>query len=233
MYDIEALEKKWKKYKKNKNRVYYYMSIVFLSITLIFLVNIEINMNSFNKYIQSLSSSTDMIEDLSKQKFLLNSSLKRIEVSKRDEMKIDQIKKIKKEDILVDIPILDDIPIVGLLEKKEEIKRKKIHLDIFETSSITAYKDVENRFYQTHEIDDSLFLAKSYYKKNNYKKAEYWALQTNKLDKNLEESLLIFVKSKVKLGYKNKAIEILMSYIKKTNSEDAKKLLYRINNNKF
>jgi len=37
-------------------------------------------------------------------------------------------------------------------------------------------------------VDDSLFLASNYYKKGAYKKAVYWALQTNKIDKNIEET---------------------------------------------
>ena len=66
-----------------------------------------------------------------------------------------------------------------------------------------------------------------------YKKSEYWALETNKLDEDSEESLFIFVKSKVKLGRKNEAVTILTDYIKMTNSQEGKKLLYQIENNKL
>jgi tetratricopeptide (TPR) repeat protein len=102
-----------------------------------------------------------------------------------------------------------------------------------ETSSVTAYKDVEKRFSQSHDIDDALFLARSYYKKGNYKKAEHWALETNKVDPNMEESILIFVKSKIKLGRKNEAISILKSYLKRSNSQEAINLLHHIENNKI
>ena len=54
----------------------------------------------------------------------------------------------------------------------------------------------------------------------------------NKLDANLEESLFIFVQSKVKLGYLPESIAILKNYIRKSNSEEAKKLLNKIENNK-
>ncbi len=133
--------------------------------------------------------------------------------------------------ILVDIPILD-----GRQEERSNASgnvRKKIHLDIIKTTNVTAYKDVEKRFKQSHDVDDSLFLARSYYKKGNYKKSEYWALETNKVDSNIEESMLIFVKSKMKLGRKNEAKNILTTYIRKSNSPEAKKLLYRIENGKF
>ena len=103
-----------------------------------------------------------------------------------------------------------------------------MHLNIVETSSVSAYKDVAKRFKQTHDTDDSLFLARSYYRKGNYKKAEYWSLQTNKINRNIEESWLIFAKSKVKLGRKNEAIDILTKYIKKSNSAEGKSLLNKI-----
>ena len=132
-------------------------------------------------------------------------------------------------DSLVDIPILD-------VDEEEKIistdskSRKKIHLDIVETSSITAYEDVEKRFLQSRDIDDALFLAKSYYKRSNYEKAAYWALEVNKLDQNLEESVLIFVESKVRLGQKNEAILLLKNYLKKSHSEAGNILLGKIEN---
>ena len=123
--------------------------------------------------------------------------------------------------------IVEDIPIPENVKTIKEPK-VKMHLNIIETTSLSAYKDVAKRFNQSHDTDDSLFLAKSYYRKGNYKKAEYWALQTNKVNENIEESWLIFAKSKVKLGRKNEAIRILTVYIKKSNSVEAKSLLDKI-----
>jgi tetratricopeptide (TPR) repeat protein len=141
-------------------------------------------------------------------------------------------KNVKKPvNILVDVPLLDDTNDPVYEEISED--RPKVALDIVESTSVTAYKDVERRFLQSHEIDDALFLARSYYKRGDYKKAEYWALETNKLDENSEESLFIFVKSKVKLGRRNEAVKILSDYIKMTNSQEGKKLLYMIENNKL
>jgi hypothetical protein len=73
-----------------------------------------------------------------------------------------------------------------------EKPRKKMHLDIIQTTSAGAYKDVANRFKDTSDTDDSLFLARTYFDKGNNKKAIYWALQTNKINPNIEESWLIF-----------------------------------------
>ncbi len=135
----------------------------------------------------------------------------------------------KTSDMLVDIPILD------IKEKSEVVddNRKKVHLNIIETSSVSAYEDVEKRFHQSHDIDDALFLARSYYKKGNYDKSESWAYEVNKIDNNLEEGLLIFIKSKFKLKRKNDALSILNNYLKKSNSVEAKNLLNKIENNEL
>ncbi len=137
----------------------------------------------------------------------------------------------QSSNVLVDIPLLDDTQ--EPMDTELPQGRKKVHLEIIESTSVKAYKDVEDRFYQSEDINDALFLAKSYYRNGNYKKSEYWALQANRLDETIEESLLIFVKSKVKLGSKNEAISILTSYLKKSNSREAKKLLYQIENDKL
>jgi len=109
--------------------------------------------------------------------------------------------------------------------------RKKMHLNIVESSSVSAYKDVERRFYQSHDTDDSLFLAKSYFRKGNYNKSEFWALQTNKVNSNIEESWLIFAKSKVELGRTNEAIRILTNYVKRSHSSAANNLLNALKKN--
>jgi len=143
------------------------------------------------------------------------------------------------------LPVIKDIPILEdnkrVLSQKQQHKKahkklkivtsdkpkvvRKTHLNIIESSSPQAYQDVENRFKKSHDVDDSLFLASNYYKKGAYKKAVYWALQTNKIDQNIEESWIILAKSKIKQGQTNRAIGILMQYIHQSNSLKAQKLL--------
>ncbi|RLA68922.1 MAG: hypothetical protein DRG09_07000 [Epsilonproteobacteria bacterium] len=239
MYDIRPLEEEWKKYRKKKQRPWYLGIIIFL--VLLFLIfffssSSKINFNSLSAYFYTLKSSVSFKEVKSenvqhtKSNIVVNGPLMRIEV---DKQVIDKSESVEDApaNILVDIPILD-----GKDEGRSSRSgkaRKKIHLDIIKTTNITAYKDVENRFKRSHDTDDSLFLARSYYKKGNYKKSEYWALETNKVNPNIEESMLIFVKSKMKLGRKNEARNILTAYMKKSNSHEAKKLLYSIENGKF
>ena len=73
-----------------------------------------------------------------------------------------------RSNILVDIPVLEDTN-EPLVEEVQESKAK-MHLEIIESTSVTAYKDVEKRFLESHEIDDALFLAKAIIKKVIMKK---------------------------------------------------------------
>ncbi len=248
MYDIKPLEEEWKRYKKKKMRPWYVLFAVIFSIILIPIVFLNYNNMTFPEFnIKSnIKKDTDVFTTvLLIDKPLTELETKKVEISDSN-IDIRELKPIVAEishkgtvEILVeDLPISDDIQILKKPKVNKKIKivekpRKKMHLNIIETSSVSAYKDVAKRFKQSHDTDDSLFLAQSYYKRGNYKKAEYWSLQTNKVNKKIDESWLIFVKSKVKLGHKNEAEQILISYIKKSNSTAAKNLLYKIKKGTF
>ena len=240
MYDIKPLESEWKKYRKKKLKPWIIASVglIVLSILgIILLPNTKIDFSKFGTFFMMTSNSTfsedKKVENANRKiesNVLINDALTTLEIEKNI---MDQVNTAATDatNTFVDIPILD-----GKQDNSVRYGQKgraKVHLDIVESSSITAYKDVEKRFEKSHDIDDSLFLARSYYKKGNYEKSEHWALETNKIDPNIEESILLFVKSKVKLGRKNEAISILKSYLKKSNSQEARNLLYRIENNKI
>jgi len=243
MYDIKHLESEWKKYRKKKLRVWYifFLFLFLLSVMAITLFNdTEVDVSAVNGYFKSSKETLGLQENTKdaqvseenkmKSTLLVESPLKTLELE-NSVNETAETSSNSSSGLLVDIPLLEESnePVENGIPRS----RKKVHLEIIESTSATAYKDVENRFHQSHDIDDALFLAKSYYKNGNYKKAEYWALQANRLDETMEESLLIFVKSKVKLGNKNEALSILTSYIKKANSEEGRKLLYEIENGKL
>ncbi len=243
MYDIKRLEYDWKQYRKKKLKPWYIGSVsllVVLASVTFFIMNEKIDFSVLKSYFETskdISSDEDRTKDILdskkmnvKQSVLIDDALNTLEV--KDNV-IDLTDKVvqKPLNILVDIPVLDDAKKPLYQEMPEA--RKKMHLEIIESTSVTAYKDVEKRFLESHDIDDALFLARSYYKKGDYEKAVYWALEINKLDEDMEEGLLIFVKSKANMGRKNEAISILMTYIKKSDSQEAKKLLYRIKNDKL
>ena len=242
---MKPLEEEWLKYQTNKRKPWYLLFIFFIVILLSiwFLMNKNsIKFDIFEKFlttINKVSQDSIPLSQIDDSSFiLLNSALKRIEILEPYTSEL--IKSGKNSvstdytmtDVLVDIPILDETG-ENIVNKSDDLPRNKVHLDIIETTSISAYEDVEKRFHQSHDIDDALFLAKSYYKKGNYQKAKQWAFETNQLDSTLEESFLIFVKSKMKLGQKNEVIAMLNQYLKHNNSKDARVLLEQIKNGKF
>ncbi|MFK5975997.1 MAG: CDC27 family protein [Sulfurovum sp.] len=224
MYDIKPLEDEWVRYKEKQRRPIL-IGLALLVATAIAILTIFTNKEYITK-INNYFSKKSIIEEVikvekikrEKEPLLVDGALGVLGDKDSNFISNNNTPKtVTKPDTLVDIPVLDE----------------KANLNIIESTSLSAYKDVEKRFFQTHNIDDALFLATSYYKRGDYKKAQYWALESNKIDADIEESIFIFVKSKLKLDNKNEAISILVSYIKKSDSEEAKNLLYKIKNNKL
>ena len=243
MYDMKPLEEEWLRYQTKKRKPWYILFIFLITIILIlfFVINQHIiKHNFFEKYF-SLNhlSQNHVVLSYNKSMTLLNGALERIEIVPIDNSEVSNAtpsissSNVTSSDMLVDIPILDNDGDTLQSNVHQTDNRSNVHLDIIETTSLSAYKDVEKRFHQSHDIDDALFLAKSYYKKENYKKAAHWAFEANKLDATLEDSVLIFVKSKIKLGNKNEALAILNQYVKNNDSKDARVLLEKIKNNSF
>jgi len=245
MYDIKPLELEWIKYRKKRQKPWYIGSFIFLILALLVITfsgNMKIDISKLTAYFNFIKSNELSIVKQVKSNVLLDSALEALETDKYiaiDTVEEDNTSKIKKyiaieknelktPNILVDIPVLEEVG--QQMNEYVSKESKKVHIDIIETSSVTAYKDVEKRFFQSRDVDDSLFLAKSYYKKGLYEKAEYWALETNKIDEDIEDSLLIFAKAKAKLGHKNEAVSILTNYISKSASQEAKNVLFRIKN---
>jgi len=240
MYDIKLLEEEWKRYKKKKRKPLYafIFSILILGTLAFFFLNYK------NVIVSKFENNESVVVDKPKPSvILLDSALTTLEVKKEiieksivekstndnnveietdDSFTIDDPMRYKHPNAKkVSITVTEVIKKPVIVEKP----RKKMHLNIIETTSASAYKDVAKRFAETSDTDDSLFLARTYYNKGNNKKAIYWALQTNKINSNIEESWLIFAKAKARSGRKDEAVRILSSYIKRSNSHKAKILL--------
>ncbi|MDA3947149.1 MAG: hypothetical protein PF439_10780 [Helicobacteraceae bacterium] len=125
------------------------------------------------------------------------------------------------------------------------IPNKEIHI-VAESESSQSVVEVHRNQISPDELNSvirrfnnqanpalSLFIAKNYYDLGNYQESYNYALATNKLNPNIEDSILIFSRSLVKLGQKEKAIDTLESYIKKSGSYKAKMLLSEIKKGNF
>ncbi len=118
-------------------------------------------------------------------------------------------------------------------EEKNEIKEKIPTLTLIKQDTIDDINHVIKRFKKSNNPALSLFIAKKYYKLKKYHKAYNYALITNAIDKDIDESWILFSKSLIKLGKKDMAINTLTKYIEQSDSINAKVLLDNIKSGKF
>ena len=253
MYDIEHLEEEWKRYKSKKRRPYIILIglLTLGSLGLFYFTGSRKNNLSNNPIVLSNVTSTKVekkVKIITKEtSLLLANSISILEENKIIQPLIPKVqrsnpipipqKKLKSKRIRKEIKHykakikkINKKSVVKRSRKKRKVNKvpKKKTLNILETTSVDAYAEVAERFKHLRDPHDSLFLAKNYYKHGNYKKAAQWALLTNRVDSKIEDSWLIFAKSKLKLGRKNEAIQILQNYIKRSDSNTARRILYKI-----
>jgi len=125
-------------------------------------------------------------------------------------------------------------PIAQIQEQPLIVKTaKQSNIVISEQTSNHEVQDVIKRFKKNKNPALSLFVAKYYYEQKQYDQSYNYALMTNELDSNIEESWLVFAKSLVKLDQKDMAITTLTSYIEYSASSNAKQLLHAIQKGNF
>jgi len=127
-----------------------------------------------------------------------------------------------------------ELAAVAKAQRVESVPRPHKTKKMEFTSSSTDYIDImKDKFTKSKNPREAVLLAKAYYTKGQYADAEQWALAANKLNNSLEESWLIFAKSKVKLGKKDEAVRVLASYYKRSSSVEAKQLIGQIKTGKL
>lgn len=146
----------------------------------------------------------------------------------KEPKKVKTPKKIKREKVVS--PKIEEVipakePIIEEPKKSDiVIQKKDTQNDIYE---------IIKRFKKNHNPALSLFVAKKYYEMGYYHQSYNYALVTNELNSEIEDSWIIFSKSLVKLGEKEKAIKILKRYIINSHSSNAQILLNDIRSGKF
>lgn len=127
-------------------------------------------------------------------------------------------------------------PLPVVVEKIEEKMQKvdsKGSVNIKIKNDENEIEEVIKRFKVNNNPALSLFIAKKYYQLGDYNKAYNYALTTNEINNNIEESWIIFSKSLVKLNKKDMAVQTLKKYIEHSGSSQAKQLLDEILSGKF
>ena len=240
MYDIKPLEEKWERYNKKRKRPFYILFFMILTI-----IGVSVVLKYSDLMPQNMDKNSSMAK-IQPTDVLIDKKISKLEVHKEKtadvEIPENEVKSVMSNpgsdnnpmdpgDVFVD---RDESVAKTVKSTSRPIvtekprSRKKIHFEMIDANSPRAYKEIESRFAFAPDPDDALFLARIYYKNGNYRKAAHWALETNKLNGDIEESWLIFARAKAKTGQKNEAIRVLTQYAKKSNSAEAKKLLKKL-----
>ncbi|MFA5501515.1 MAG: CDC27 family protein [Sulfurovaceae bacterium] len=245
MHNIELLEKQWKRYQIKK-----YFPLIAVAL---FLLIGSIVFNMFDSKISNdslISKQSNMIAahkayDKENLPFFTHGAIEIMEpafsghqalvaaVINQESNTTEEINDTNNTDRPAIAESKSNLSINNMQTDKEEYRKQKIKINLEQTTDINSITDVMRRFYESKDPNDSLFLAINYYEQNDYSKAFYWAIETNKITEDLEESWLIMAKSKAKMGDRNEAIRILRAYAAKTNSKKALDLLNQIETNQW
>ncbi len=242
MYDIPELEKKWRKYKRKQIQ----KPLIISSVTLLLLVGVTALALTYlnkpkeqsKKQPKEVAKPTQAVVPTKNSDAIVITKISNSTQPTKPINSSDSIDLSNAEIVKPNVPD-DEIRVIGF-DKKDAKKIKKKYEDILiPQSTVEATKEkeiaaaLEEQFRDTQDPQDSLKVARYYYKIGNYKKAETWAVNTNNLDGDIEESWLIFAKARAKQGFRTDAIKVLQSYYDETNSPKAKTLLDKLRRGTF
>jgi len=246
MYDIPELEKKWRKYKRKQRR----KPIIIALTSILILVGGGVLVNTYLNNKNAKPDEKVAVNKTTQPQAKTETNVKKEEpaiiikkstpnnsnplINAKKETQEPGIDLSKAEIVKPNVPD-DEIRVIGFDNKKEKQAIENKYSDILIPKKSTQdikvreeIKDLEEQFKESQDPQDSLEIAKYYYKIKDYKKAETWAVNTNNLDGDLEESWLIFAKSRAKQGFRTDAIKVLQTFYDETNSQKAKSLLDKL-----
>ena len=230
MYDIDELERKWIRY--SRKRLLKRLALAGV-IVLAIVVPIGYAMRHTSKNAVASSAGT-MKRPHPLEKNVTASSAVVVkspnpQAPLRAVAPISEEQKPKKPKMLI---TLSDPGQVSGSEREETPAQKKIRLQMTDAKSIKVVRMIEKRFPTTRDYNDAMYLAKYYYGKRDYRKAEYWAMQANTIDSSKEESWIVFGKAKAKRGHRADALRVLQAYYDRSGSMRVRELINRIRKGK-
>ncbi len=255
MHNIHELEQRWFRYKL-KSYLPYFITLVFSGILAVALILIlDTKQNIPIEPIAQIQENKK-IDNVTKNKVITKQTPIKQEV--KSEVVQNTMKAVPSDDLKL-APSLDFMKQIGRTSistytphtqykktqtpKKEHVKKKPVYktqptpkkkkVSISTRETQNDIQSVIKRFKKNNNPALSLFVAKKYYKLGDYKKSYDYALITNKINNDIEQSWIIFAKSLVKLNKKDLAIKTLNKYINHSHSGNAKVLLDDIKSGKF
>lgn len=118
------------------------------------------------------------------------------------------------------------VPQDEVIDLESKPARKRVNIQV--TSASNEESVLREQFLKTNNPTIALELARLNFKNNNFKEAIKWSLAANDIDNSLEESWIIFAKSKYKLKQSDDAIKALREYNKNLNKALINELINKI-----
>ncbi|SFV75694.1 Transformation system protein [hydrothermal vent metagenome] len=226
MIDIEKLEKRWWIYQIKKQVPYAIFIVFFLLIYVLFLIFLTIKEDYFSSKHLIKKKTQKVVQQPLRREVIVEPSfafLTRMQndlISQRDiPQRVPPVKQVLKKDIKIVKHKKNKEQNQTIVSNVPKKKEKKVFIMREKNGDL---KDVLQRFQENQNPALGLFIARKYYKLKEYQKAYNYALETNKINSQVEESWIIFAKSLYHLQQKQKALEVLQQYIQ--NNGDSPKI---------
>ena len=133
----------------------------------------------------------------------------------------------ERDDTMKSIPLPREEKIM-LDPSEPPAKKTKINIEV--SSAKDEQSALKEQFIRTNNPAFALDLARINFREQKYQEALKWSLAANEIDNNLEESWVIFAKSKYKLKQKDDALRALREYNKNANKSSIGELIRQIEN---
>lgn len=118
------------------------------------------------------------------------------------------------------------VPQDEVIDLESKPARKRVNIQV--TSASNEESMLREQFLKTNNPTIALELARLNFRNNNFKEAIKWSLAANDIDNSLEESWIIFAKSKYKLKQSDDAVKALREYNKNLNKASINELINKI-----
>ena len=118
------------------------------------------------------------------------------------------------------------VPQDEVIDIESKPARKRVNIQV--TSASNEESVLREQFLKTNNPTIALELARLNFRNNNFKEAIKWSLAANDIDNSLEESWIIFAKSKYKLKQSDDAVKALREYNKNLNKASINELINKI-----
>ncbi|WP_103608103.1 CDC27 family protein [Campylobacter concisus] len=118
------------------------------------------------------------------------------------------------------------VPQDEVIDLESKPARKRVNIQV--TSASNEESVLREQFLKTNNPTIALELARLNFRNNNFKEAIKWSLAANDIDNSLEESWIIFAKSKYKLKQSDDAVKALREYNKNLNKASINELINKI-----